>query len=100
MGEFKGTQGIWEFKEQGEANSWVILSEENKNWILAITQNGEILNEKQIANAKLIAAAPELLEALENLLTDYKKYVSYSLKNASSNHLINQCENIIKKATE
>ena len=38
-----------------------------ENWLLRIQQNGELLIEEQEANAKLIAAAPYLLEALIDL---------------------------------
>ena len=61
--ELKHTPGPWVPHEQGEANQWVLLTPTGK-WVLAFMQNGEIWNEQQKANVKLIAAAPEMLQAL------------------------------------
>jgi hypothetical protein len=59
----KHTSGPWNFHKQGEANSYCLLTNQ-KHWVIAFNQNGELWTPEQIANAKLIAAAPELLEAL------------------------------------
>jgi len=61
----KHTKGEWVLKEQGDANEYCIVTPEHK-WVVAFRLNGErdkegVLEEK--ANAELIAAAPELLEA-------------------------------------
>ena len=61
--ERKHTPGPWKFHANGDANDYSILGP-NNNWVIAFIQNGEIWTEQQLANAKLIAAAPDMLEAL------------------------------------
>lgn len=58
----KHTQGVWKVVEQGDADEFCIMTED-KRWIFAFRQNGELWTEEQRANAKLIAAAPDMLEA-------------------------------------
>jgi hypothetical protein len=60
----KHTQGDWRYRAQGDANHYCILTEDGK-WVISFLQNGEILTEEQEANMRLIAAAPDLLAALE-----------------------------------
>jgi hypothetical protein len=58
------TPGPWVYHEQGDANGWALLTADKK-WIVAnVWQNGEIRTPIQVANAKLMAASPRLLEAL------------------------------------
>lgn len=64
MKKCKHTPGPWKFHEQGDANQYCLLTND-KRWVIAFSQNGELHTPEQIANAKLIAAAPDLLEALE-----------------------------------
>ncbi|WP_109437837.1 hypothetical protein [Aquimarina sp. AU119] len=69
--EFKGTKGKWEAVMNTSKNSWTISSwDRNKSFghIAYInTGIGEAEDIDITANAKLIAAAPELLEALKDL---------------------------------
>jgi hypothetical protein len=44
-----------------------LLTADDK-WMAAFRQNGELMVARQEANARLIAAAPEMLEALRGLL--------------------------------
>ena len=63
----KYTQGQWEVVAQ--TNGYTI--ENGKGQVIAvIDENSEISKEEAIANAKIIAAAPELLKALKRLLTE------------------------------
>ena len=61
------TPGPWKLREDGEANSWAVLGP-NDNWLLSFLHNGEQLSEKQRANARLIAAAPDLLAAAKRIV--------------------------------
>jgi len=61
------TPGPWVARPQGDANDWCLLTADDK-WMAAFRQNGELMVARQEANARLIAAAPEMLEALRGLL--------------------------------
>lgn len=60
MKEFKGTKGPWE-----NVGGWVDSSGKDSKIICAIGSVSMQPEEIQEANAHLIAAAPELLEALQ-----------------------------------
>lgn len=90
--EVKHTPGPWIWHEQGDANAYALLSN-TKRWVIVFRQNGEILTGQQRANARLIAAAPELLEACQmiaqwmksegiapNRLGEIEKVISKALK--------------------
>lgn len=64
MKEFEGTQGKWQLDSYG--NELVIVRESDKQHILTM-RTGSLPEEKK-ANAQLIATAPELLKALQNML--------------------------------
>ena len=64
------TPGPWTVHAQASANNYVALVD--NNWMAAIQFNGELMVAKQDANAALIAAAPDLLEALK----ESYKYIS------------------------
>lgn len=63
----KHTPGPWNFIEQGDPDEFVLLANEHR-WVIALRMNGELRLEEEIANASLIAAAPELLEALDDII--------------------------------
>lgn len=68
--EAKHTPGPWFIKETGqwpETNHWMGIYSENKKtyWIAKVEGWGE----EAEANARLMSAAPEMLEALETLLS-------------------------------
>ena len=63
MKEFKGTPGPWE-----NVGGWVDSRGKESKIICAIGSVSTQSENIQEANANLIAAAPELLEALQNLL--------------------------------
>lgn len=62
MGEFKGTQGLWVVDESGDVSS------EDGRAIIAVIAGFEPSDEDR-ENAKLIAAAPDLLEVLQLILS-------------------------------
>ena len=68
----KYTPGPWKFHEQGDANFYAIIPFKDRrkyvDWLLSLQHNGEQLDFEQKANMLLIAAAPDLLEALYKLL--------------------------------
>jgi hypothetical protein len=66
-GKVAHTPGPWEWHAQGDANEYVLLTNE-KRWVIAFRQNGELLLPEQEANARLIEAAPVMLEALRVLV--------------------------------
>ena len=88
MKEFKGTKGQWRIQEQFDTPNLITDSENNKEWYALssyIFGNDRIIGEtiyqtdtgngydsvnllsEMRANSKLIAAAPELLEALKQM---------------------------------
>lgn len=68
MNKIKHTQGQWEVVAQ--MPSGYTIENEKGQVIAVIDENSDISKEESIANAKLIAAAPELLKALRRLLTE------------------------------
>lgn len=66
MNEFKGTQGEWEVVA-GDDNAPDVISDIGVEIAFTPTYNGD--KTEQWHNAKLIAAAPELLEALQKMLS-------------------------------
>ena len=71
----KHTQGKWEIKENGTEFESTIYSEGVRIAEVKSFGNGngmfnDATVEERIANAKLIAAAPELLEVLKHVLVD------------------------------
>lgn len=109
--EFKGTKGKWEVMYLGSdlyhnvgINGLSFISTFKNKFL-------EITNEEDIYNAKLIAAAPELLEEIKGTLIDLKILYHQILSEAKTNHRfegmpeiiqkwIDTKEELIKKATE
>lgn len=88
--ETKHTPGPWKINPRAKA---MIMSESGRGIASAAvystnTDNGEHI-EENLANAKLIAAAPEMLQALKDLLNP----------DIDPNKAYNQALNIITKAT-
>ena len=71
MKEFKGTKGEWKAeKPKGSNGYWFVNNESNNSGAIATCYNvsGLETDLETEANAKLIASAPELLEALQYFL--------------------------------
>lgn len=77
MNEFKGTPGPWRLMPFSDSlridsqNSIVAFGADKGN-LSMVCQGGDLMSkwEEERANAQLIATAPELLEALQQLLAD------------------------------
>lgn len=67
MEEFKGTRGPWNYRD--DEREWVTDSNDNIA-VARVTRYNTDAN-AQHANAKLIAASPDLLAALQQLLEIY-----------------------------
>lgn len=61
---FKFPKGKWRLVEQGDANEFVILSDDNR-WVVAFRQNGEMHVEEQRALGLLMAASKDMYAALD-----------------------------------
>lgn len=68
MSEFKGTPGPWKQVENGGRMVGVMSKGE---WVVYKAGQDRMSTHELEANAKLIAAAPDLLEALTDLLTRF-----------------------------
>ena len=92
--ETKHTKGEWEFIAP------VIISTETKEEIALIKAMsiGAGRQNESLANAKLIAAAPELLECCDAVLTAWHSKSSNMQKKEPA--YLQQIRNAIKKATE
>lgn len=90
----KHTQGEWKLYTNKLHRGWQILSDTDFQIASIDTKYREF--EVNEANAKLIAAAPELLNALTKLLAMAKQYGLAERSNIN----IERAEAIIKKATE
>lgn len=66
MNEFKGTKGDWFYQEDSDAYTHIIRSNAGVGYeTIFITQLPQDTTGEAEANARLIAAAPELLTALK-----------------------------------
>ena len=110
MSEFKGTKGAWEVHDNG-----YFFDIQVKGTTLASTQNNLYLNidEKvQLANAKLIACAPEMLEMLNECIITISRLQNSMMAHPDhtvgsefydytslAQETIDKTEELIKKAT-
>ena len=106
MNEFKGTRGKWKITNNhlSEDGGFVMIGTDKHTWI-AETKGCHVgtNNKESIANAKLIACAPDMLEMLENVVSWYGKRDFKTNELYSSNFqepLIKEAMQLIKKATE
>ena len=92
----KHTKGPWR-AEIGPINSLI----HTKDKSIACTYTANTTPEEAEANARLIAAAPELLEALiqaHDLLQGVRKYMPKSIKNRDTFHFENVGANVVNAA--
>ena len=88
--EFKGTKGEWKITGTGEQRTIINGGSIDVWWNLSLS---DVSEDEGKANAKLIAAAPDLLKALQNLLNT-------DINNNNWNYAAstNQARNAINKA--
>lgn len=104
MREFKGTKGEW--KAERNNAFWEVKTEVQQDSgrlavnVFHFNKYSNTDDEKAEANAKLIAAAPELLKALQELLSEdrVKTAARDSGENSTLNDKIRQAEKLINKA--
>jgi hypothetical protein len=79
MKEFKGTKGEWIITELKDSNGFIYVGKNKFDSRIATCykvdegyENEEVSNETR-ANAKLIAAAPDLLEALQEMVLVFNR---------------------------
>ena len=76
--EFKGTKGNWEVMPKAKFN----IQSLNGSCVASCgvrSSNTEDLTEELLANAKLIAAAPDLLEALQDAIKLLRQTTEYEV---------------------
>lgn len=62
----KHTKGKWDYRET-DGGEYDIHANNILNWVAVLKQPPEMGSEEVLANAKLIAAAPEMLGALKKI---------------------------------
>ena len=84
MKEFKGTKGEWSISRDINYNERICIESESNGNFIDCWSLGFSTEDEMRANAKLIAAAPELLNALQGLL-DVDEIDVHSVFKAQSN---------------
>lgn len=96
MSEFKGTKGEWDYVKgmiEGNMQSHFFIISNKSQYNICKCQSATMNLTESEANAKLIACAPEMLEALESLL-------HANSINKIENMNFESIRQLIKKATE
>ena len=94
MEEFKGTQGKWEVVN-GDDNSPDVISDIGVE--IAFTPTYSSDKTEQWHNAKLIAASPELLAALQQLLEIYDDHSGKVWTTSSKRRALDNAHSAINK---
>lgn len=97
MEEFKGTQGKWEVVI-GDDNAPDVISDIGVEVAFTPTYNGD--KTEQWHNAKLIAASPDLLAALQQLLEIYDDQSGKVWTTSSKRRALDNARAAVNKALE
>lgn len=89
----KHTKGEWVISNQG-SNGLFITDSKNTGAICRVYGLNSLINSDEESNAKLIAAAPKLLEVLNKLYNAIDSCIDLTPE------LLKECNNAIKEATE
>lgn len=95
MKEFKGTPGLLEVVN-GDDNATEIISDIGVEVAFTPTYNGD--KTEQWHNAKLIAASPELLSALQQLLEIYDDHSGKVWTTSSKRRALDNAREAVNKA--
>ena len=75
MSETKFTPGKWKISQYDESPEMIVVDNGKEvETVIAFAYDHHVPKEEQAANARLIAKAPELLEALETAVKDLCNY--------------------------
>lgn len=98
--EFKGTKGEWKVDHINNERKNIVSNDIDVCDLFGNLGNGFEKNERFEANAKLIAAAPELLEALQEAVIGYewKKESWPDLWNKADDEHYEKCKKALEKA--
>lgn len=99
MGNSKNIKWELEQYNDGELIGLRILDRENGDTLFDTGLKGCIYEEEE-ENAKLIAAAPEMLSVLENIIEYWNGDRNDKAMFDALNHIIYEAEEAVKKATE
>ena len=100
------TGGEWKVKNspqyhEPKSSTIEIHSKRSQGWIAKIQNTGVIRHKEGLANAKLIAAAPDMFNALEELLAQVKQFTDGNIGEQDYfRDEIYNAKKAIKKATE
>lgn len=89
----KHTKGKWIVTEDGEANFSGIA--DKYNWLFRIQQNGELTEQVQRANTKLISKAPDMLELLEEI--DNEITIVLSSESGKSGEIAHKIKSLLEE---
>lgn len=101
--ETKFTKGEWKttIADCSDYLLCAVISESEDRVICHTTVDNKMSKEEQKANAKLIAAAPEMFNALEELLAQVKQFTDGNIGEQDYfRDEISNAKKAIKKATE
>lgn len=94
MNEFKGTRGPWNYHD--DESDWVTDSNDNIAVARVTCYNTDA--SAQHANAKLIAASPDLLSALKQLLEIYDDHSGKIWTTSSRRRALDNARAAVNKA--